>query len=104
MDEEEYGELRRYYEEEQGLDEIEMRGYRIKEATHLIWKGERDMNVLGRGLDIDSAMIVQRILMHTLSIEQKVQEFLATDGALVDEDDKEEHQQEDSNEKEKIPH
>jgi hypothetical protein len=76
MDEEEYGELRKYYREEEGLMEIEMRGFTIKEATEKIWDGERDLNVVARGLDADSAMIVQRILMHTVNIELKIRDHL----------------------------
>ncbi|KAJ0411620.1 hypothetical protein ATCC90586_004089 [Pythium insidiosum] len=81
MDEEEYGELRKYYAEEEGLTEIEMRGFSIKDATHRIWQGERDVNVLVRGLDADSALMVQRILMHTLNIEQKIREMLVQEAA-----------------------
>jgi hypothetical protein len=76
MDEDEYAELRKFYLEEEGLVEIEMRGFTIQEATHQIWKGERDLNVLTKGLDADSAMIVQRILMHTFNIELKIRELL----------------------------
>ncbi|KAF1331600.1 putative mitochondrial protein, partial [Globisporangium splendens] len=76
MDEEEYGELRVYYEKGQGLDEIEARGYSIKAGTKMIWEGERDLNVLTKGIDADSAMIIQRILLHTLAIEQKVKELI----------------------------
>lgn len=85
MDEEEYGELRVYYEKGQGLDEIDARGYSIKDATHKIWEGERDMAVLTAGVDADSAMIIQRILMHTLAIEQKVKELI--EQGVIDEDD-----------------
>ncbi len=81
LDEEEYGEVRRYYEQEQGLDEIDNRGFRIKEATHRIWKGERDLNTLTKGLEADSALIIQRILLHTLSIEQKVGQLLEEEAA-----------------------
>ncbi|KAJ0407706.1 hypothetical protein P43SY_009043 [Pythium insidiosum] len=81
MDEEEYGELRKYYAEEEGLTEIEMRGFSIKDATHRIWQGERDVSVLVRGLDADSALMVQRILMHTLNIEQKIREMLVQEAA-----------------------
>ncbi|TMW57184.1 hypothetical protein Poli38472_003109 [Pythium oligandrum] len=79
MDEEEYGELRRHYEQENGLLEIEARGFTIKDATERIWQGERDMNTLVTGLDADSALIVQRILMHTFNIEQKIREHLAAE-------------------------
>ncbi|DAZ97673.1 TPA: hypothetical protein N0F65_009674 [Lagenidium giganteum] len=81
LDEEEYGELRRYYEVQNGLDEIEARGYRIKDATHKLWKGERNITKLTTGLDADSAQIVQRIFMHTLSIEQKVRDLIAEEQA-----------------------
>jgi hypothetical protein len=97
MDEKEYGELRVYYEKGKGLDEIDERGFNIKESTQRIWKGERDLAVLTKGLDADSALIVQRILMHTLSIEQKVREFLENGG--VDTDDEEEQEEENASNK-----
>lgn len=89
MDEEEYGELRVYYEKGNGLDELDARGYSIKESTTKIWAGERDMNVLGAGLDADSALIVQRILMHTFAIEQKIEKILANGGVQEKEEEKE---------------
>lgn len=87
MVEDEYGELRAYYEKGEGLDEIDARGYSIKAATQQIWAGERDMGVLASGVDADSAMIIQRILMHTLAIEQKVKELI--EKGEVDEDEDE---------------
>ncbi|KAF1791653.1 protein of unknown function DUF4460 [Phytophthora cactorum] len=88
MDEEEYGELREHFEKGQGLDEIEERGYSIKAGTHMIWKGERDLKKVADGVDTDSALILQRILLHTLNIERKVREMLTNGG--VDPDDDEE--------------
>lgn len=87
MDEKEYGELRVYYEKGKGLDEIDERGFNIKPSVQRIWTGERDLAALTAGLDADSAMIVQRILMHTLSIEQKVREFLENGGVDAEEDE-----------------
>ncbi|RLN77089.1 hypothetical protein BBJ28_00025275, partial [Nothophytophthora sp. Chile5] len=87
MDEAEYGELRVHFEKGQGLDEIDERGFSIKEGTHLIWKGERDLSVLTKGVDADSALILQRILMHTLNIENKVRAMLANGGVDPDDDD-----------------
>lgn len=99
MDEAEYGELRVYYEKGTGLDEIDERGYNIKPSTQRIWQGERDLNELTKGLDADSALIVQRILMHTLSIEKKVQEFLANGGVDVEDADEAEEDVEQSDSK-----
>ncbi|KAH7476160.1 uncharacterized protein KRP23_6849 [Phytophthora ramorum] len=88
MDEEEYGELREHFEKGRGLDEIDDRGYTIKTGTHKIWKGERDLKKLTEGVDTDSALILQRILLHTVNIERKVHEMLANGG--VDPDDENE--------------
>ncbi|GMF45007.1 unnamed protein product [Phytophthora lilii] len=94
MDEEEYGELREHFEKGRGLDEIGERGYSIKEGTYKIWKGERDLKKVTEGVDTDSALILQRILLHTLNIERKVREMLANGG--VDPDDNEEEPEESS--------
>ncbi|KAE8976705.1 hypothetical protein PR002_g25236 [Phytophthora rubi] len=85
MDEEEYGELREHFMKGPGLDEIDERGYSIKAGTHRIWKGERDLTKLTEGVDTDSALILQRILLHTLNIERKVREMITNGG--VDPDD-----------------
>lgn len=77
LDEEEYGEIRKYYEEENGLDEIEERGYRVKDATRMIWKGERNWDKIAKGLDADSALIVQRIFMHSIDIEKQVRQMIS---------------------------
>ncbi|TYZ64643.1 hypothetical protein PybrP1_000410 [[Pythium] brassicae (nom. inval.)] len=100
MDEEEYGELREYYENGGGLDEIDERGYSIKAATEMIWKGERDMGVLASGVDADSAMIIQRILMHTLAIEQKVRELIEKGVVDEGEEGEEEEGEEDDDDEE----
>ena len=93
LDENEYGELRDHFENGQGLDEIDERGYTIKAGTHKIWKGERDLQKITAGVDTDSAFILQRILLHTLDIETKVRKMLANGGVDVDE---EEHEPEES--------
>ncbi|KAG1688985.1 hypothetical protein DVH05_002870 [Phytophthora capsici] len=85
MDEEEYGELREHFEKGRGLNEIDERGYNIKAGTHKIWKGERDLKKVTEGVDTDSALILQRIMLHTLNIERKVREMLSNGG--VDPDD-----------------
>ncbi|CEG47189.1 T-cell activation inhibitor, mitochondrial [Plasmopara halstedii] len=74
MDEEEYGELREHFEKGRGLDEINERGYSITAGTHKIWKGERNLAIIADGVDTDSALILQRILLHTLNIERKRRE------------------------------
>ncbi|POM75475.1 Hypothetical protein PHPALM_7418, partial [Phytophthora palmivora] len=95
MDEEEYGELREHFEKGRGLDEIDERGYSIKAGTYKIWKGERDLKKVTEGVDTDSALILQRILLHTLNIERKVREMLANGG--VDPDENEGEPEESSN-------
>ncbi|GMF80433.1 unnamed protein product [Phytophthora fragariaefolia] len=87
MDEEEYGELREHFMKGPGLDEIDDRGYSIKAGTHRIWKGERDLKKVTEGVDTDSALILQRILLHTLNIERKVREMLANGGVDPDAED-----------------
>ena len=87
MDEEEYGELREHFEKGRGLDEIDERGYTIKSGTHKIWKGERNLKNVTDGVDTDSALILQRILLHTLNIERKVREMLANGGTDPDDVD-----------------
>ncbi|CAI5742469.1 unnamed protein product [Peronospora destructor] len=86
MDEEEYGELREHFEKGRGLDEIDERGYTIKAGTHKIWKGERNLKNVADGADTDSALILQRILLHTLNIERKVREMLANGGTDPDDE------------------
>jgi hypothetical protein len=62
-----------------GITEIEKRGgYKLEGAIHRIWEGERDIQNLSKGLDVDSSLIVQRILMHTLAHEKKVEAFAAS--------------------------
>ncbi|CAI5735298.1 unnamed protein product [Hyaloperonospora brassicae] len=77
LDEKEYGELRDHFEKGEGLDEIDERGYTIKAGTHKIWNGERNLDTIVAGVDTDSALILQRILLHTLNIDVKVREMLA---------------------------
>ncbi|CAK4383809.1 unnamed protein product [Aphanomyces euteiches] len=65
-----------------GLREIETRGgHKIVDATHMIWEGERDPAVLTKGLDVDSALIVQRILLHSLAMDKKVADLIAAEQA-----------------------
>ncbi|KDO32926.1 hypothetical protein SPRG_02619 [Saprolegnia parasitica CBS 223.65] len=81
---EEYAEIYDLYTKEDGEDghingltELERRGgYKIVDATHQIWEGERDFAKLSAGLDVDSAMIVQRILMHALTADAKVKDLM----------------------------
>ena len=56
------------------LDEWEKNGFFIKQAVYSMWEGERDRNKLLNNLNMDSALIVQRILMHTMNIEADVDE------------------------------
>lgn len=71
---EEYKDVRNHFQVEGGLDEYEKNGYKIKNAVHSIWNGERDINQLIVGVTIESAQIIQRILMHTMDIESQLTE------------------------------
>ncbi|KAF0718659.1 Aste57867_1555 [Aphanomyces stellatus] len=88
-----------------GLKEIESRGgYKIVAPTHLIWEGERDAAVLTQGLDVDSALIVQRILLHSIAMDKKVADIVAIEQAKeaageVDDDEDDEETVEKNNEK-----
>ncbi|ETW09505.1 hypothetical protein H310_00073 [Aphanomyces invadans] len=84
-----------------GLKEIERRGgYNIIPSTHMIWEGERDVAKLIQGLDVDSALIVQRILMHAIAIDKKVDDFVQAEKAKMargeSSDDEEDSDDEDS--------
>ncbi|OQR99354.1 hypothetical protein ACHHYP_06915 [Achlya hypogyna] len=81
---EEYAEIYDLYTKEDGEDghinglvELERRGgYKLVAATHDIWEGERDFAKLSVGLDVNSALIIQRILMHAITTDAKVKDLM----------------------------
>ncbi|OQS02622.1 hypothetical protein THRCLA_05024 [Thraustotheca clavata] len=82
---EEYAEIYDLYTKEDGQDghvngitELERRGgYQLTQSVHQIWEGERDFAKLSAGVDTDSAMIIQRILMHSITTDAKMNELIA---------------------------
>ncbi|GMF80426.1 unnamed protein product [Phytophthora fragariaefolia] len=75
-----------HFEQGTGLDELEAQGYTVKSGAIMIWQGERDLNTIVKGVDADSAIILQRILLHTLDIEKQLNEIIAKGGFDDDED------------------
>ncbi|RLN77090.1 hypothetical protein BBJ28_00025274, partial [Nothophytophthora sp. Chile5] len=78
--------IKAHFEHGTGLDEIDAMGYSIKAGAIQIWQGERDLNVLIQGVSADSALILQRILLHTMDIDQEISEIIAKDGLDKDEE------------------
>ncbi|KAE9275635.1 hypothetical protein PF008_g29308 [Phytophthora fragariae] len=76
-----------HFEQGNGLDDLEAQGYTVKAGALTMWQGERDLNTIIKGVDADSAIILQRILLHTLDIEKKLSEIIANGG--IDDDDEE---------------
>ncbi|CAI5742465.1 unnamed protein product [Peronospora destructor] len=85
-EEEQQRALKMHFEQGRGLDDLDSQGYTIKAGVLMMWQGERDLNTLVENVDADSALILQRVLMHTLDIEKKLNEFIANGGADDDED------------------
>ncbi|RLN31420.1 hypothetical protein BBJ28_00025028, partial [Nothophytophthora sp. Chile5] len=77
--------IKAHFEHGTGLDEIDAMGYTIKAGAIQIWQGERDLNVLIQGVSADSALILQRILLHTMDIDQEISEIISKDGLDKDE-------------------
>ena len=71
-DEEPYTTTKKHYIDGTGLDEWKSNGYAIKEAVHMLWKGERDLKKMILGLDTETSLIVHRILMHTLMVDKDI--------------------------------
>ncbi|KAH7476161.1 hypothetical protein KRP22_000005 [Phytophthora ramorum] len=74
-----------HFEQGTGLDDLDAQGYTVKAGAIQMWQGERDLNALIKGVDADSAIILQRIYMHTLEIEKQLKEFISK--GEVDDDD-----------------
>ncbi|KAL3668586.1 hypothetical protein V7S43_006668 [Phytophthora oleae] len=84
-EEEQQRAIKVHFEQGSGLDDLDAQGYTVKESVIKMWQGERDLNALVKGADADSAIILQRILMHTLDIEKQLNEIIANGG--IDDDD-----------------
>ncbi|KAG7375395.1 hypothetical protein PHYPSEUDO_001507 [Phytophthora pseudosyringae] len=89
-EEEQQRAIKVHFEQGSGLDDLDAQGYSVKEGALKMWQGERDLNTLIKGVDADSAIILQRILLHTLDIEKKLNEIIAKGGADDDDDAAEE--------------
>ncbi|CAH0488461.1 unnamed protein product [Peronospora farinosa] len=85
-EEEQQRAIKMHFEQGKGLDDLEVQGYTIKAGVLMMWQGERDLNTLVKSVDADSALILQRVLMHTLDIENKLNEFIVNEGADDEED------------------
>ncbi|CAI5724190.1 unnamed protein product [Peronospora destructor] len=85
-EEEQQRAIKMHFEQGGGLDDLDSQGYTIKAGVLMMWQGERDLNTLVENVDADSALILQRVLMHTLDIEKKLNEFIANGGADDEED------------------
>ncbi|KAJ8540753.1 hypothetical protein ON010_g12472 [Phytophthora cinnamomi] len=75
-----------HFEQGSGLDDLDAQGYSVKAGTIKMWQGERDLNTIISGVDADSAIILQRILLHTLDIEKQLNEIIAK-GDIEDDED-----------------
>nr|CCA14046.1 conserved hypothetical protein [Albugo laibachii Nc14] len=73
LDSKDHADIKTHYLEGDGLDEFETNNLFIKNATMQIWQGERDLDVLTKGLDTVSCLVVQRILVHAMDIDAKLQ-------------------------------
>ena len=76
-----------HYEQGTGLDDLDAEGFTTKSGVIQIWQGERNLNSLIKGMDADSAIILQRIYMHTLEFEKQMNEMIANEGVADDEND-----------------
>ena len=73
-DEGKYGEVRSYYQDGNGLNEIESRGFSIKKSVEQIWSGERNESKLCDGLSEDSQKMVRKILEHAILLQGKLED------------------------------
>ena len=67
--------VRDHFESGGGLDEWENNGYNIEKSVRELWNGERDVNKLISGVSIESAQIIQRILMHAISFDVQIRDL-----------------------------
>eukprot|EP00644_Phytophthora_capsici_P006747 jgi/Phyca11/541946/estExt2_Genewise1Plus.C_PHYCAscaffold_80152 len=75
-----------HFEQGSGLDDLDAQGYTVKAGVIQMWQGERDLNALIKGVSADSAIILQRVLMHTFDIEKQLNEIIANGSADDDAD------------------
>ncbi|KAI9993719.1 hypothetical protein PInf_016238 [Phytophthora infestans] len=80
-----------HFEQGSGLDDFDAQGYTVKAGVIKMWQGERDLNALIKGVNADSAIILQRILLHALDIEKQLADIITKGG--VDDDDEAEDAQ-----------
>ena len=62
-------EIRDTFMKNNGLDELESVGLDVKNSIHRIWKGERDLTKLTTRLDMQSSIIIKKILNHSISFD-----------------------------------
>jgi len=75
-----------HFEQGSGLDDLDAQGYTVNAGVLKMWQGERDLNTLVKGADADSAILLQRILMHALDIERQLNEIISK-GEVDDDED-----------------
>ncbi|KAF1794011.1 protein of unknown function DUF4460 [Phytophthora cactorum] len=85
-DDEQQRAIKVHFEQGSGLDDLDAQGYTVKAGVIQMWQGERDLNMLIKGVNADSAIILQRILLHALDIEKQLNEIIAKGGVDDDED------------------
>ncbi|KAG3057173.1 hypothetical protein PI125_g25442 [Phytophthora idaei] len=85
-DDEQQRAIKVHFEQGSGLDDLDAQGYTVKAGVVQMWQGERDLNTLIKGVNADSAIILQRILLHALDIEKQLNEIIAKGGVDDDED------------------
>uniref|UniRef100_M4BZH1 DUF4460 domain-containing protein n=1 Tax=Hyaloperonospora arabidopsidis (strain Emoy2) TaxID=559515 RepID=M4BZH1_HYAAE len=74
-----------HFEQGSGLDDLDSQGFTTKKGVLKMWQGERDLDTLIEGMDADSAIILRRIFMHTLEIEKQLNEIIAGEDVVEDE-------------------
>jgi tetratricopeptide (TPR) repeat protein len=72
---------------ETALPGLETKGFRIREAVHRIWTGERDADVLTAGLNKMSARFVVQILEYINGVLKQFEPFLHTVATVAMGDD-----------------
>ncbi|TDH64766.1 hypothetical protein CCR75_009142 [Bremia lactucae] len=69
--------IKTHFEHGSGLDDLDAQGYSLKAGVIQLWQGERNLQALIPGLDGDSAILMQRILLHTVDIEKRLENVIA---------------------------
>jgi hypothetical protein len=60
---------KRAYARDKVLPKLEAQGWPLRAACTRLWEGERDMAALSAGVDPNTAVLVNRLLMHTKAFE-----------------------------------